>query len=101
MSLYRYVKQENSVKKIMVSYFSYFTLTLGSLLLFWSFYPVISFEIYSRLFLQQQITTPVPSSQVASSITLANSVLGSYNVFSNNLRDFTQASLWFPTKAKE
>lgn len=27
----------------------------------------------------------------------ANSVLGSYNVYSNNLRDFTQANLWFPT----
>ena len=25
-------------------------------------------------------------------------MLGSYNVFSNNLRDFTQVSLWFPTK---
>jgi sortase A len=40
----------------------------------------------------------VSSSKLVSSIKEASSVLGSYNVFSNNLRDFTQAKLWFPTK---
>ncbi|MBI2051555.1 sortase [Candidatus Roizmanbacteria bacterium] len=100
MSLYRYVKEEKTIRRKVVNYFSYVTLTLGALLLFWAFYPVISFEVYSRFFFQQKLNSPVPN-QIASSITLANSVLGtSTELFSNNLRDFTQASLWFPTKTK-
>lgn len=79
---------------------SYVLLTVGSLLLFWSFYPVISFEIYSFLYIKRKINSPVPSSAV-SALQQANSILGSYNVFSNNIRDFTQASLWFPTLLEE
>ncbi len=101
MSLYIYTKERTSVQKKVVGYFSYISLTLGSLLLFWAFYPVVSFELYSRLFIQRQIITPIPSSDSALPVQFANSVLGSYNFFSNNLRDFTQASLWFPTKQKE
>ena len=98
MALYIYKKELYSQKKKVIHYSSYISLTLGCLLLFWSFYPVISFEIYSRIFLRQQVSSPIPRSQVTSALQQANSVLGSYNVFSNNLRDFTQVSLWFPTK---
>lgn len=98
MAIYVYKKEIYSQKKRMVQYFSYISLTLGCLLLFWSFYPVISFEIYSRLFIEQHFNSPIPRSQVVTSLEQANSVLGSYNVFSNNLRDFTNVSLWFPTK---
>jgi sortase A len=73
-------------------------LTLGAILMFWSFYPIVSFEIYSRLFIEQGIASPVPRSQMAKSVEEANSVLGSYDVFSSNLRDFAQASIWFPSK---
>jgi sortase A len=44
------------------------------------------------------VSTPIPRSEIVSSLEKANSVLGSQNVFSNNLRDFTQANLWFPNK---
>src|SRR3972149_6166230 len=98
MALYSYVKEQYSQKRKIIHYSSYVSLTLGCLLLFWSFYPVISFELYSRIFIQHRFNSPVPRSPVASSLQRANSVLGSYNVFSNNLRDFTQVSLWFPTK---
>ncbi len=98
MALYSYVKKKNSAKRKAVNYLSYFFLIIGSFLLFWSFYPVISFEIYSQIFLRQDYSTPVPKSNTVSSLEQANSVLGDYNVFSNNLRDFTQVSLWFPTK---
>ncbi len=98
MALYYYVKGIASPKKKMVSYFSYISLIIGSLLLFWSFYPIISFEIYSRLFIQNNMQTPIPKSGSVSSLAQAGSVLGSFNIFSNNLRDFTQANLWFPTK---
>ncbi|OGK10328.1 hypothetical protein A2767_07195 [Candidatus Roizmanbacteria bacterium RIFCSPHIGHO2_01_FULL_35_10] len=98
MALYSYVKEQYSQKRKIIHYSSYASLTLGCLLLFWSFYPVISFEIYSRLFIREKINSPVPRTQIASSLEFANSVLGSYNAYSNNLRDFTQVSLWFPTK---
>lgn len=100
MSLYSYKKEEKTLKKKVANYFSYLTLIAGALLLFWAFYPVMSFEIYSRLFLQRKIVMPVPSSQTASSITLASAVYGNSNTLSNNLRDFTQASLWFPTQSQ-
>jgi sortase A len=98
MAMYVYSKENTSHKRKAVNYLSYVSLTVGSLLLFWSFYPVLSFEIYSRIFIQSSIAMPVPKSGIASSLEKANSVLGTYNIFSNNLRDFTQANLWFPTK---
>jgi len=101
MALRIYIKQNNSLKRKMVLNFSYLSLTIGSFLLFWSFYPVISFEIYSRLFFQSKTISPVPVSDIVSSLKEASSVLGSYEIFSNNLKDFTQAKLWFPTKQQE
>src|SRR3989344_5898605 len=101
MALYIYKKELYSQKKKVIHYSSYLSLTLGCLLLFWSFYPVISFEIYSRIFINQQLNSPVPRSQIASSLQEASSVLGSYNTYSNNLRDFTNVSLWFPTKPQK
>lgn len=71
------------------------------LLMFWSFYPVISFELYSRLFMQSNTVSPVPTTDKVSSLKEAGSTLGSYDVYSNNLRDFTQASLWFPTRGQK
>lgn len=97
MSLRVYLKQNNSFKRRIVNHFSYISLIVGMLLLFWSFYPVVSFELYSRFFIPQEVTSPVPPDGV-SSLKQATSVLGSYDVFSNNLRDFTQAHLWFPAQ---
>ncbi|MBI3620328.1 class D sortase [Candidatus Roizmanbacteria bacterium] len=97
MSLYRYVKQNNSSSRKAFHYASYLSLTAGAFLLFWSLYPIISFEIYSKLFIERSFRSPVPRSSLASSLEKAGAVLGNYNVFSNNLRDFTQASLWFPS----
>jgi len=97
MAVYRYVKKNNSPKRKALNYFSYASLVVGALLLFWSFYPIASFELYSRFFIKNYISTPVASSQVPS-LGDASSVLGVFNKFSNNLRDYTQASLWFPDK---
>ncbi len=98
MALYIYKKEEYSPKRKILFYSSYISLTLGCLFLFWSFYPIISFEIYSRLFIRQNLSSPIPKSKIASSLRQANSILGSYNIYSNNLRDFTQVRLWFPSK---
>lgn len=90
-----YVKKNNSRRKRAVSTVSYLFLFIGAMLLFWSFYPILSFEIYSRFFLKNTIKTPVSANE-SSSLAQANSVLGVFNIFSNNLRDYTHASLWFP-----
>jgi sortase A len=100
MAIYCYRKQNNSPRRKTVNYLSYIFLTVGALLLFWSFYPILSFEVYSRIFIQNGYSSPVPRSDIASSLERSNSVLGTQNVFSSNLRDFTQADLWFPTKTQ-
>lgn len=93
-----YLKENNSIKRRAVNYFSYVSLIFGALLLFWSFYPVLSFELYSRFFIQENVLSPLPVSDIASSIQEASTVLGTDSKYSNNLRDFTQAHLWFPTQ---
>lgn len=97
MPLHVYVKESVSPKRRLINYFSYLTLIIGSLLLFWSFYPIFSFEIYSRIFIQNNLSSPIPKSDSVSSLEQANSVLGSFSVFSSNLRDFTKVNVWFPT----
>ncbi len=98
MALYQYLKEDKSPRRRAVNYISYISLTVGSIFLFWSFYPIVSFEIYSRLFIQNNLSTPVPKLNEVSAILQASSVLGSFTNVSNNLRDFTQADLWFPMR---
>lgn len=100
MAIHVYIKEKNSVKKKTVNLVSYLSLTVGSLLMFWSFYPIVSFEIYSRIFLKKKLSTPIANLDKVPSLDQANSVLGVFNVFSNNLRDYTKASIWFPSKVE-
>jgi sortase A len=57
----------------------------------------VSFEIYSRVFLKNVVASPISKNAVPS-LSEATSVLGVFNIFSNNLRDFTKASVWFPNR---
>jgi sortase A len=96
MAIRVYLKKRNSARKKTINFFSVIFLIAGSLLLFWSFYPILSFMIYSSLFIKNNISTPVPKQNNSQALTEANSILGAFNVFSNNLRDYTRASVWFP-----
>ena len=97
MALHVYLKKKQySVKKKAVNLFSYVFLAIGALLLFWSFYPILSSVVYSRLFIKNNINTPVSGQAGTTVLNEANSVLGAFNIFSNNLRDYTKASIWFP-----
>lgn len=98
MALYYYIKQENYLRKKVIDFISYGLITIGAFFLFWSFYPVISFEIYSRLFIKNKVFSPIPRSFSVSSLDTATSILGSYHFYSSNLSDYTQAGLWFPSK---
>ena len=57
----------------------------------------MSFEIYSRLFIKKNLKTPISNLDAPSSLSEASTILGTFNIFSNNLRDYTKASLWFPS----
>jgi len=100
MALYSYYKERSSPKRKLLNYLSYLSLTIGSLLLFWAFYPIISFEIYSQAFLAKQIKSPIANFNSNKSIN-NGLVLGKFNIFTNNLSDFTNANFWFPSISKE
>ncbi len=100
MGLYSYIKKTNQPRLKSITIFSYFSLVIGCLLLFWAFYPIISFKIYSVFFINHRYLSPVPISVVASPLEKANSILSSNTVFSNNLRDFTNVNLWFPNSTR-
>ncbi len=96
MPLYSYKKTHYSRKKAVMSVISYISLTVGSLFLFWSFYPVVSFELYSRLFGNQQFVSAVSNSGT-SALDNASATRGNKNIFSTNLSDYTKAGIWFPS----
>lgn len=96
MALKVYTKEYTSRKKQIIRIISYVILLAGSGLLFWAFYPMVSFELYARLFLRKQATSPVPATETASALEFAKSVYAASGPFSSNLRDFTQANVWFP-----
>ncbi|MCL4374412.1 sortase [Patescibacteria group bacterium] len=96
MAVYCYVKQNNSVSRRLVNRLSYLMLVIGAVLLFWSFYPIISFELFSLLSFSHRVS-PVPVSRTSEAVAAAGSILGSSDGFSSNLRDFTAANQWFPS----
>lgn len=98
MALRVYTKEYYSAKRQAAHFLSYVSLTVGAVMLFWSAYPFISFEIFSRLFIQRNFSSPISVGRAINSFADASSVLGTYNVYSSNLRDFVQADLWFPSK---
>lgn len=91
MAIYCYVKERKTAQKNFIKIFSYFSLIAGTLLLFWAIYPVLSFEIYSRIFLNKKLKSALKEID-------NTNVLGESNLLSSNLRDFTQVKFWFPSK---
>jgi sortase A len=98
MSLKVYTKKFDSKRRKAVRMLSYVVLFAGMGMLFWAYYPMISFEIYARFFIRKEPSSPLADRSTASSIELAQSVEASSGYFSDNLRDFTQANLWFRVK---
>lgn len=99
MALYSYTKDSARRDNKIINIVSYASIIIGSLFLFWSFYPIISFEIYSRIFINKNIATPI--SVTTAKIADADSVLGLNSIYSTNLSDFTKAGLWFPSVIQE
>lgn len=89
MAIYCYIKEKNTPQRSFIKTSSYFLLIVGTLLLFWAIYPVLSFELYSNIFLNNNIKSALK--EISN-----NNILGSSSLRSNNLRDFTQVKFWFP-----
>lgn len=95
MALYRYTKIKNTKQKKILTYLSYASMLIGCLFLFWSFYPVITFEIYSELFIKRQVNNPIASDKTVFMKTMTK-LLGQDKSLPNNMTDYTKASYWFP-----
>lgn len=96
MALRVYRKDHHPQRKKIATAVSYASFVAGSLLLFWALYPILSFELYSRLFFRQSITAPIPSTQIATAIKMSQSVDTNIYAYAGNVKDFTHASEWFP-----
>ncbi len=96
MALYRYVKKQKTAKHTVLSFLSYGLIIVGSLFLFWSFYPVVSYEIYSYIFIQNKFFSPIPEQTQAMAHVKAAGIIKNQNIFSTNLVDYTKATSWFP-----
>lgn len=53
MALYAYKKKKFSKSTKVLNKISRISIILGLILMFWAFYPVVSFEIYSKFFIKQ------------------------------------------------
>ena len=95
MALYSYRYRPNTTKRKVLTLISYISILAGCLFLFWSFYPVIAFEIYANVFIKRVYNDPVSKSKTAS-LVKAETISGTGDVFSTNLVDYTKASFWFP-----
>ncbi|MCA9371316.1 sortase [Candidatus Woesebacteria bacterium] len=102
MALKVYKKHVPQKHKKVVQFFSYVILFVGLCLMLWAYYPLISFEIYAQLFLKRSTKSPIVQTTQASPLKLAEYVYAdeqSLDFNANNLRDFTQANVWFPVKS--
>lgn len=100
MTIKIYLKQYHSPYKSLIKKLSYVSLIIGTGLLFWAIYPIVSFQIYSYFTLEKKVISPVPTTSLTASLNFANYVLGASIDLKENLKDFTDASLWFPAIAK-
>src|SRR3989339_220829 len=96
MPLKIYRKENITKRRQVLQIASYIMLFVGMGFLFWAFYPMISFELYARIFLKRIAASPLPETETVSSLEFAQSVYAEGLSLSNNLRDFTQANVWFP-----
>jgi len=100
MALYAYKKNLNPRKDKIVKQVSKFSIIAGIVLMLWAFYPVVSFEVYSKLFITNGFSTPIPPESGREQANNNEGLILGQNISdSNNLRDFTKASAWFPSSS--
>ncbi len=93
---YSYTKSYAKKKKKAVLVFSYLSVFIGTLILLWSFYPIILFQL-SQVLASAHVS-PIVKNGLASplqkGLTIYDDRLEPY--YSTYLRDFTKVRDWFP-----
>lgn len=95
MAQYSYIKKQNSVTRLTVRFFSYITMTIGFGLLIWATYPILAFELQTRLISQIPILNPTDAQGLGHP---AQGILGANTVLSQDMREFLQVQDWFPDR---
>ena len=96
MKKYQYVKKKQSLTKLTIRFVSYIIMTIGFGLLVWAVYPIVTYELRTRLF--SQISILQPSLTADESVYPARAILGETNSLSQNVREFLQLQDWFPNR---
>lgn len=94
MGLYSYKKYVRTPKTVVVEIASQLSLIAGILVLFWALFPLVSYQLVHII--DKQFSPAAPVNDKSFETVKNPSVLGAFNIFSTNLRDFTNAQLWFP-----
>ena len=86
-----------NTKKLTIRFLSYLSMTFGFGLLFWSTYPIFSYELSQRLSRDDSYLSPTVLSAAATS----SHVLGASTALTQNLREFIQVQDWFPNRPQK
>lgn len=100
MRKYSYIKKAPVKNRPMIAFISYLAIILGSGFVFWSFYPVLSFEIYSRFFISRLPQSGIALAYSSDPSQQVGRVAGEEqktNASNTNLTDYTNTAAWFPT----
>lgn len=100
MERYCYIKKNINPYKKQIDFVAYSIITIGALFLFWSLYPLISYELYAYFFIRKPYFSPLYDEKESISYKKVKKALESNSVLSTNLVDYTKASSWFPNIEK-
>lgn len=98
MAQYRYIKKKHSVARLTVRFISYIIMTVGFSLLVWATYPILAYELQTRLISQIPILNPTDAQGLGHP---AQSILGANAVLSQDMREFLQVQDWFPDRPQQ
>lgn len=98
MALYRYVKSQSYTTPLFrfPIIVSFFLIVIGSSILFWVGWPIISFSLFSQ-YLFAVTVSPLSEIDLSRTTALSPIVLAATNTSSEDVRGLTNANLWFPT----
>lgn len=94
MALYSYTKKTIKFENTTVQVLSQLFLMTGIIILFWSFFPIVSYQVQSYI---SSVISPKSPVAVDDSLSASKQILGAFDEYSTNLNDFSNASLWFPS----
>jgi len=95
MVKYYYKKADKIFRKKILRLFSLLVLFIGLVLVFYIFYPLVSWQIYfAPALASSKIQTPIPRSTVVNSSEIGSLISQAGNLLSGV--DYTNAQNWFP-----